>query len=134
MGLQRAFHMAGARSVIASLWKVDDDATKTLMVEFYKNLWKEKMGKLAALRKAQLTMIRNYDSKSKKLRAGGLVAEVDPDKLKTAPNSEPRPRRPTAALLLGRLPTQRRLALVRHSYCQVERTRRCSFADRAFGW
>ena len=94
MGLQRAFHLAGTRAVIASLWKVDDDATKTLMVEFYKNLWNEKMGKLEALRRAQLTMIRNYDSKTKKLRAGGLATKVDPDKLKTAPNAEPRRNNP----------------------------------------
>ena len=34
MGLTRAFHMAGARNVVASLWKVDDAATRRLMERF----------------------------------------------------------------------------------------------------
>jgi CHAT domain-containing protein len=60
LGLQRAFQTAGARSVVASLWQVDDEATRKLMVRFYENLWraKEPLGKLAALREAQLWMLR----------------------------------------------------------------------------
>jgi CHAT domain-containing protein/Tfp pilus assembly protein PilF len=55
-GLQRAFHLAGAKNVVASLWKVDDQATAALMVLFYDKLWREKKTALVALREAQLTL------------------------------------------------------------------------------
>ncbi len=57
LGLQRAFQVAGAKSVVASLWKVSDKATELLMARFYNNLWQKKMSKLAALREAQLWML-----------------------------------------------------------------------------
>lgn len=37
-GLQRSFKNAGVRSLVMSLWKVDDKATEILMTTFYKNL------------------------------------------------------------------------------------------------
>jgi CHAT domain-containing protein len=58
-GLQRAFHIAGCHNVIASLWKVDDDATQALMTLFYRNLWDKKLDAAEALRQAQLTLYRN---------------------------------------------------------------------------
>jgi len=58
LGLQRAFQVAGTRSVVAGLWTVDDRATRALMVDFYDNLWGKKLSRLEALRQAQLSMLR----------------------------------------------------------------------------
>lgn len=36
-GLQRGFKLAGANTLLMSLWKVDDTATQKLMIEFYRH-------------------------------------------------------------------------------------------------
>jgi CHAT domain-containing protein/tetratricopeptide (TPR) repeat protein len=61
--LQKALQMAGARSVITSLWKVPDEATKELMLDFYRRLWVEKKPKWRALweAKARLRDARGPD-------------------------------------------------------------------------
>jgi len=51
--LQKALHMAGARTVITSLWKVPDEATKDLMLDFYRRMWVEKQPKAQALWEAK---------------------------------------------------------------------------------
>jgi CHAT domain-containing protein/tetratricopeptide (TPR) repeat protein len=58
LGLQRALHVAGARTAVTSLWKVPDAATQALMSRFHRNLWEKKMPKLEALREAQLWLIQ----------------------------------------------------------------------------
>ena len=58
VGLTRGFLYAGAATIVASLWKVDDQATSDLMRAFYTNLGRT--GKLDALRQAQLEIKRKY--------------------------------------------------------------------------
>lgn len=58
-GLQRGFKMAGVKSIIMSLWKVDDDATSRLMIEFYNNWITEGMSKHDALKQAKKTIRAN---------------------------------------------------------------------------
>ena len=58
LGLERAFQVAGTKTVVSSLWKVPTIATREMMNRFYANLWTKRMGKLAALREAQLWMLR----------------------------------------------------------------------------
>ena len=57
--LSRAFIYAGASSVVANLWSVDDAATEQLMVAFYTHL-KAGMGKAEALRAAQTDVRQEY--------------------------------------------------------------------------
>ena len=56
LGLTRAFLYAGARSVQASLWNVNDTATAELMTAFYRNL-KRGLPKDEALRQAKLELL-----------------------------------------------------------------------------
>ncbi|MBI5091674.1 MAG: CHAT domain-containing protein [Candidatus Hydrogenedentes bacterium] len=60
MGLTRGFFFAGAPSIVASLWTVDDRSTAFLMGEFYKNLGA--MTKAEALRQAKLATMKEYPS------------------------------------------------------------------------
>ena len=57
-GLQRGFKLAGANTLLMSLWKVDDTATQILMTEFYKNYLSGK-SKQESLRLAQKSLRDN---------------------------------------------------------------------------
>jgi CHAT domain-containing protein len=56
MSLTRAIHFAGARSVLSTLWSVDDRKTTQLMTAFYRNL-RAGQSKDEALRSAQIEML-----------------------------------------------------------------------------
>jgi hypothetical protein len=58
VGLTHSFMSAGAKSVVASLWKVDDRATAALMADFYDAMLQKGMTPAAALRYAKLKISR----------------------------------------------------------------------------
>ena len=58
VGLTRGFLYAGSRSIVASLWSVDDQSTATLMKAFYENL--SNQNKQEALRLAQLKTRKTF--------------------------------------------------------------------------
>jgi CHAT domain-containing protein len=77
LGLQRAFAVAGARTVVASMWAVDDRATQLLMAEFYRVAWDPDsiISRAEALRRAQLSILkegkrRGLGKKDEKLPKG----------------------------------------------------------------
>jgi CHAT domain-containing protein len=59
VGLTHSFMSAGSKTVISSLWKVDDLATTTLMTYFYDGLLRQGMPTAAALRSAKLRMMQH---------------------------------------------------------------------------
>jgi CHAT domain-containing protein len=58
VGLTRGFMYAGAPRVVASLWRIDDRATAELMKRFYTGMLREKLRPAAALREAQVSMLK----------------------------------------------------------------------------
>jgi CHAT domain-containing protein/Flp pilus assembly protein TadD len=91
-GLQRAFHLAGTRNVVASLWKVDDEATAALMALFYHHLWQEQRPPLEALRRAQLALYRNPQAVPLLARQRGPDFDVTVRRVSQAPAPAAEPR------------------------------------------
>lgn len=82
----------GRMQVMSGEWKVDDDATQALMVRFYGNLLERKLGKLDALREAQLWLL-NYPEaiEGRDLTTRGAPRPVRPlAEASSAPDESPR--------------------------------------------
>jgi CHAT domain-containing protein/lipopolysaccharide biosynthesis regulator YciM len=73
IGLTRGFMYAGASSVVASLWKVDDEATAELMKSFYTNMLQKGMRPAEALRSAQNSLRQNPAWQSPHFWAGFVL-------------------------------------------------------------
>jgi CHAT domain-containing protein/Tfp pilus assembly protein PilF len=84
-GLQRAFHVAGCKDVVASLWKVDDSATQALMALFYRNLWEKKLDPAEALRQAQLTLYHHPEAAAVAQKRGADFSETDLPRVEEKP-------------------------------------------------
>jgi CHAT domain-containing protein len=59
-GLQRAFQLAGAETIIMSLWKVNDEATQQLMISFYSE-WTKTGDKYNSFKLAQKNLRKKYE-------------------------------------------------------------------------
>ncbi len=75
-GLSYYFLTQNVKSVIASLWKVNDASTSQLMQQFYKNLATGKMSKAEALRQAQITLIQGNGTGTDGKRGGNFTIKV----------------------------------------------------------
>ena len=59
LGLMRGFLYAGARSLLVSLWTVNDESTAELMVDFYRE-WRKGTAKSTAFRQAMLSIRESH--------------------------------------------------------------------------
>jgi CHAT domain-containing protein len=70
--LVQSFFLAGARTVVASLWNADDEFTIGLMKRFYENLASGK-DRGSALRLAKLDLLKRYSHSAPPLRWAGFI-------------------------------------------------------------
>ena len=70
MSMVRGFMYSGTPRVLASLWKVDDEATAELMKEFYKQVLESGLTPAAALRQAQIVQMQKKSRQSPYYWAG----------------------------------------------------------------
>src|SRR5262249_3250568 len=102
LGLRRAFQLAGAQTVLASLWMVPDAKTERRMSDCLKR-WLEGTPPAAALRQAQLEMIRRLRQSAnprcgRRRRCTGPASSATANRADAAPrgigNRKERPRQP----------------------------------------
>jgi len=109
VGLTRGFLYAGAATIVASLWKVDDRATAELMRRFYDNLGR--MDKLEALRQAQLETRKAFPAPffwaAFQLIGNPLGGRYQPAPPPAAPAATTAPEPPTPPAQGGRKPAPR---------------------------
>ena len=109
IGFAQAFFLAGARSLVVSLWEVDDRATSLLMTRFYQNWLGKRPGLDRPLSKAEA--LREAQGMAAGLDRRGGRARTEPDRAGRAaarpgPAARGPPLRPSPRL--GRLHPHRR--------------------------
>lgn len=78
IGLSQAFLRSGARSVVASLWKVPDSSTAALMREFYRELILNDRNAAVALHRAQQAIRRQNKWSDPYYWAGFQLVSISP--------------------------------------------------------
>lgn len=122
IGLTRGFMYAGAASVVASLWKVDDEATAELMKRFYANMLSDGMTPAAALRAAQ-NSIRQQPQWSSPYHWAAFTLQGDHrQSMKPVPQGAATRSYPMA-ILIGAIGTILAIALWSYYYHRARRDR-----------
>src|SRR5262249_17947057 len=94
VGFTQALLLAGARSLVVSLWHVEDTATALLMVRFYENWLKRGQAKAEALREAK-AWLRGLSAEeagraAAQLPRGGVLVPLPPGGAAGKPVAHPR--------------------------------------------
>jgi hypothetical protein len=100
ISLTRGFMYAGASGVVASLWKVDDQATAQLMKLFYEGMFQKGLTPVAALRQAQLAMSKQKPWQSPYYWAGFVIQGRYDEQVKGSQFSYHTPKRIAVVVVL----------------------------------
>jgi CHAT domain-containing protein len=79
-GLRRAFQVAGARTVIMSLWPVEDQAGRVWMTALYRGRLGQHLDTATAMQQASLTVLRDFRARGRTTHPffwAGFVAAGD---------------------------------------------------------
>lgn len=101
IGLTRGFMYAGASGVVASLWKVDDEATAELMKLFYQGLFDKGLSPAAALREAQLALRKQKRWQEPYYWAGFVIQGQYAGNLSKSPSVRPSVKVASVAAMAG---------------------------------
>ena len=77
LGLRRAFVIAGSKTLVMSLWKVPDEQTSEMMIDFYRRLL-DGASRTEALRQSQLSMRKRYPTP---FYWGAFICQGEPGQL-----------------------------------------------------
>lgn len=86
LGMHRAFQIAGAKSVVSTLWSIADRPTSLFMQRFYRNLVRDGMSKAEALREAQIWFVHAAQEGAKSSNPPRDDAEFTPDSTMLPPS------------------------------------------------
>ena len=79
-GLRRAFQVAGAKTLIMSLWAVEDESARQWMKKLYQGRFLKRLGTAEAVREASLEVLRERRAKGESTHPfywGAFVAAGD---------------------------------------------------------